>query len=134
MLAEKLEHLVDQSLDNWHIEWWHAIYRKTPYGEKRLFGYCRYASSVEFLGKNKKTSNRPPFNCEPEPKLTSKPVLVLVDKSEQSVFNFKTGKLIVRGQDFIKADARAKIIEDLKKKALAKLTEAEKRALGLKKA
>ena len=127
MIIDKMDQLVDQSLEGWKIERWFAISKTNGYSERRLVGYCRYASTVEFLGQ--RTTNqqqRPTTTTSP---WSIKPVFVLTN--QQVMFNLKTGKPIKQTAELVRADARAKETERLRLNALAKLTAAEKRALGV---
>lgn len=52
MLVEKLDDLVDQPLNGWHLERWYAIYKQTQYSFNTLMGYCHHVDAKNFLKKN----------------------------------------------------------------------------------
>lgn len=129
MLAEKLEDLINQPLEGWRLERWYAVSKPRrdsyPTTNRVLVGYCRHAGAVTFLAKhlnNPQTSGR-------QLVLASKPLLVLTNG--QTTINLKTGKRIQQTAECIRADGQAQASEQTRATALAKLSAAEKKALGL---
>jgi len=121
MMPKDLADLINQPLDGWKIFQWYEVHQRVRDGwngyKKKLLGIFRHAATANQIKRSRKS-------------VTIKPLLVF--HNGQLTFNLSTGKLIQQTAEWIKADQQSSALEEVRQRALAKLTLEERKALNIK--
>lgn len=120
MIVTQLSDLVDQPLNGWQLKQWYRVYKQRPTNgssrPRKLEAVFRYRAAAQAF-------QRVHHN------ITIVPFMVLVNN--QVVLDVQTEKQIKQTPEWIAADAAVQQQEQQRQQALAKLTPAERRLLGI---